>query len=264
MAYVSRGLPSILNESQAIFSSVMYSLLASLIIGIALYMTRTPDASPGLRFVMFVTLVLVIVMVPTLRIVGPKLILAHEGMKILLHQMISEHNNQHKPNAMRSSSRQSNHVHISGINQSQGTTGSASRGPMETLKEATDGTDTKESQSKDEKDTNSEDTLTKSKGLGCLNVGMSGHNDQELHDFGNHMDEDGTVLIPTGNTPSNEILGKVVDLQRRLDKIIKRIAYGIVVPPEDWRLLATLTGDLGSTLANAKFEDEEKFETNNA
>ncbi|CAJ1953332.1 unnamed protein product [Cylindrotheca closterium] len=269
MAYVSRGLPSILNESQAIFSSVIYSLLASLIIGIALYMTRTPDASPGLRFVMFVALVIVTVMVPTLRIVGPKLILAHAGMKIMLHQMISEHNNQHKPNAMRSSSRQSNHVHISGtsltnpigIPQSQGTQGNTTRAPTETLKEAHGDDETKESQSKNENSANSED---KSKRLGSLQAGMDGQNEQVLQDFESHVDEDSAVFIPAGNAPPNEILGKVVELQRRLDKITKRIAYGIAVPPEDWRLLSTLTGNLGSTLANAKFEEEEKCETNNA
>mmetsp|Transcript_20199 Transcript_20199/g.49548 ORF Transcript_20199/g.49548 Transcript_20199/m.49548 type:complete len:759 (+) Transcript_20199:75-2351(+) len=271
MAYVSRGLPSILNESQAIFSSVVFSLLGTFIIGIALSMTRIPDASPGLRFVMFVALVVVTVMVPTVRIVGPKLILAHAGAKIMLHQMISEHNNQHKPNkpnAMQYSSRQSNHVHISGtsltnpvgIPQSQGTIGSASRTPTETLIEAEDDTQTKESQSKDEKDTNAEDILTKSKESDSLDVGMAGHTEQGLQASGNHTDEDNTLLIPSGNTPPDEIVGRMVDLQRRLDKITKSIAYGIVVPPEDWRLLSTLTGDLGSTLSNVKFESAE-FQT---
>lgn len=278
MAYVSRGLPSLLNESRALYSSLITSLLATIVIFTAIALSNTPDASPGLRFVLLVCEVLILVMVPTVRIVGPKLVLAHSGMKILLHKMIVEHNKQTKPPAP-SSLGNSPNVHVSGtsfmnpslspspsaIGRVRGTTLNPKSSQMTPVIE--EGVVSGKSEDKILPEGEKENTEMHSQDV-WLSRSIDSRTNEDSSEQSlrptNARDiksgqsdgsqEEGILLIRSGEAPPIELVRNMIDLQFKLDRITKKICYGIEITAEDWNLVSLLSEQLESQLSKVQLQ----------
>eukprot|EP00980_Cylindrotheca_fusiformis_P013927 scaffold3618_cov129-Cylindrotheca_fusiformis.AAC.27 len=264
MAYVSRGLPSILNESRALYSTTVVSFVATAVIFTAVALTATPDSSPGLRFILLVCLIVILVMVPTVKIVGPKLVLARSGMRVLIHNMISEHNHPSQQLRTRPIPGDSN-CHITDTSFMRPTSSPSAITNLNRRTPDFNATLTHGVVS-DEVDINKAprreegpQTIPEDVALSSI-VDMERNEEDSCEKAPQPNSEDigqgDVLLIRRRQPPPNELLGSMMDLQHKLDRITKRIGYGVAVSVEDWKSVGVLSAKLESTLSRVQYESE--------
>jgi len=272
MAYISRNLPSLLNESRAIYGAVIPGICTVTLVGISLALTRSPSSSPGLRFVMITFAVLVLVMIPTVRIVCPKLFMASQGQKVMLHEMISEHNKQNRPPSNQTTSRTSTlipgscNVHVTGITptlsqQSSDVARIASTTPtIDSVPEEEPLSETADYESNEETEAgtpkmhalwakNSRDAFSQ-----CLGVSRS------IRTIDDVQDPADRIYIREGAVPPSEVVTPMIDLQDQINRIRNKIGYGMAVSEEDWQKVSMLAVDFESVTSLLTFKPEDSVE----
>jgi hypothetical protein len=290
MASLSRSLPSLLNESYAIYSSTLAGFVSTIMFGTVLLLTKNPEADPGMRFLVVVFLCLILILLPTIKIVAPKLVLAMSGQKLNLHQVITEHNKHKMPS-------KKENVHVTGTSLNNPLSSSSScihrdiprtAGPSsvaseECWLEAVDETGESSNLHKDEpvdeivesnnchKDepdfvaenaasSSSKSTITQSAENDfrkCLDTRVSTETRGLTTDTLEYMNrEEKKLIVRDGDAPPGELIKRMLDLRKKLNKVTDKIGYGISVSPSDWESVNLLTEELGSSLSRIKFEDE--------
>jgi hypothetical protein len=220
-------------------------------------------------------------MVPTIRIVGPKLVLAHSGVKILLHEMLSEHNKQSKPSPITTSHESTIHVtgssfvhpsssrSSSAISLPHGTAPISSSSQMAEVPEEgvmSDNNDNEESPEKQEEvnaGINSQEVWLSRSAKSQLTQDdsceqtLNSQTGEMNVDYADGSGEENVLLIRNGEAPPGALVGNMIDLQAKLDRVTKMIAYGIAISPEDWKSVCVLSEQLESSLSRVKFESDD-------
>ena len=91
LAYQCRSLPSLFNESNEIYNSILISILA-IAIGLAtVRLSDSPTTSPDVAYFIRVLIVLVMTLNAALRKMLPKLVLARSGKPVLINKLVTDH-----------------------------------------------------------------------------------------------------------------------------------------------------------------------------
>ena len=92
MAYSTRSLPSLFNETRVIFDLTV-TTMALLIVGMVIIIaTDSPTTSPVIRYIVKIGIILSTTLNTTTRIMMPKLRLVWNGEKVIVSQLVSDHN----------------------------------------------------------------------------------------------------------------------------------------------------------------------------
>ena len=114
MAYASRQLPSLLNESSVIYETTLVSVfLVILTLGV-IEVTDAPTTSPDVQFILSTMLIWSITLNSTLRIIFPKLRMIWQGQTILVSQLVKDE----KQKLQKYTSSSGSHSRVSGISSS--------------------------------------------------------------------------------------------------------------------------------------------------
>jgi len=91
LAYESRMLPSLFNETPAIFNTVLTSIIV-IAVGLAtIRLSESPTTSPDVAYLLRVLIVMTMTLTVSLRIMLPKIRLARSGKPILINKLVTDH-----------------------------------------------------------------------------------------------------------------------------------------------------------------------------
>ena len=91
LAYESRTLPSLFNETQEIYNSILISIIV-MAVGLAtIRLSDSPTTSPDVAYLLKVLIVLTMTLNVSLRTMVPKIQLAKSGKAILINKLVTDH-----------------------------------------------------------------------------------------------------------------------------------------------------------------------------
>ena len=91
LAFESRTLPSLFNETPEIYNSVLTSIIV-IAVGLAtIRLSESPTTSPDVAYLLRVLIVITMTLNVSLRIMLPKLRLARSGKPILINKLVTDH-----------------------------------------------------------------------------------------------------------------------------------------------------------------------------
>jgi len=277
MAFQSRKLPSLFDESQKIFDSTV-TTFTILIMGVAIILvTDDPETSPSVSYLVWIFVILSITTNTSIRIILPKLRMIWRGETVIVSQLVLDHTREVRSSNMRSSvaagsgtgddgSRPAtgilydgNSIMNSNVNQSSVVRKSSSKFVDQSssfsdpekhsiISRATDVEEQSQSEAIANEDEPSAEhapaTSRNSKGSNVLSNAAAKYASKH----GLNAGKKPHFVIESDQAPSRRVLLKMVDLQEHLNRITQRIMSGMAVSEEDWEQARSLGGKFGSMM----------------
>ena len=233
MARATRGLPSLFNESQVIFNSLVSSIFL-LVLGLGVvFGTSSPTTSPGVPYLVAVVIILFVTLQSSLRLILPKLKLAWKNESIIVSQLVTEHSQQvRKKQAKRGVRRDTS------LNGSASCASFGSIGAFTTNSTHVHVTGLLEATKPDNNPPNDADMGS----LHHLSLGSIEFDDApDSRPKGNHAgrsnqkDQKGSPLPNILLEPPWEAVLKAMELEKCLTDVTKRSLAGVQVAGEEWQ-----------------------------
>ncbi|KAL7564035.1 hypothetical protein ACA910_006944 [Epithemia clementina (nom. ined.)] len=272
MAFKSRKLPSLFNESKIIFDSSLTSSII-LIMGVAVIaVTREPTTSPAVTYLIVVFVVLSMTVNTSLRIVLPKLLMVWRGETVVVSKLVMDHTRKMRDTRMGSvsgvsgsaesaycdfdgtSSHPHSELHRSGgpysNKDSDGEHASTFEMPRKRQSSSIhfETEDITESFNEPQTASASEPLTAPVRRMAGSLMSMPDLNSIKSNTNGTKRKapRGGEILIETGKAPSRRLTLKMIDMQSQLDRITHKIMSGLVVTQDDWEETRRLAGKFGS------------------
>lgn len=267
LAYSTRGLPSLLNETRVIFDSTLSSLVL-LFLGLGVIsVTRGPTTSPGVEYLVSTLIILSLTLNMSWRIMMPKLRMVWRGETVLVSKLVFDH--------ARSVRKDDEQFRVSGLSTNpMGPSSKPSRpsqaesgrsdsdvllADMERFDSAYRHARNSPTQGLTESSASEFDTTN------GASQSQSGHRLQQkksredlllaVNSLPSGRRLSNRIVVNSSETPARRLVLRLVDLQEHLSSVNDRIMSGLVVSEEEWTKLRNLCCKMG-----VGFRDEIKFE----
>ena len=259
MAWQSRKLPSLFNESKTIFDATLTSFII-LIMGLAVALvTRDPTTSPSVTYLIAIFVVISITVNTSLRIVLPKLLMVWRGETVVVSKLVMDHTRKVRESGVSSSVYQDfTSTPNCGIRKSSGASMRSSD-----LDRSSGGDVTRNKRSHGDFETEditesfNEVQGPASEPFVARKVPTRGMLSPQLSTSMPSLStstllrprrtfKKGEIVIESDQAPSRRLTLKMIDMQAQLDRVNRRIMSGMMVSHEDWEETRRLAGKFGN------------------
>ena len=261
LAFECRSLPSLFNETQEIYNSILISILA-IAIGLAtIRLSDSPTTSPDVAYFIRVLIVLVMTLNAALRKMVPKLSLARSGKPVLINKLVTDHRKSFDKSSTTSTSYNSMNSADSILGKQKSSNTSARihssqasvrfhpselseiEGPTSSRKIDNGGPPSV-------RFTDEEEQAPPPPPLANEHNGCQNHDDSS-----SRRPRLRRIRIDDNHAPSRSLILKIIDVQSNLTNANQEINSGCAITHQEWANLREACVELGSV-----FRDDVQFE----
>ena len=267
LAFECRSLPSLFNETQEIYNSILISILA-MAIGLAtIRLSDSPTTSPDVAYFIRVLIVLVMTLNAALRKMLPKLFLARSGKPVLINQLVTDHRLASQRSLGRSSTNAPSYNStnsadsILGRQKNSNTSArfhSSHASEIKGLSETEEPTSTKKIDNGEHPCVRFTDEEAQ---VSPAPSSAKEHNGDHEHDPSGKRQRPRRIRIDDSHAPSRSLILKMMEVQSNLTNANQEINSGYAITHEEWANIREACVELGSVFRDdVRFEWEEKKE----
>ena len=260
LAFECRSLPSLFNETQEIYNSILISILA-IAIGLAtIRLSDSPTTSPDVAYFIRVLIVLVMTLNAALRKMLPKLSLARSGKPVLINKLVTDHRKSFDKSSTTAPSYNSMNSadSILGRQKSSNTSARIHSSQASVRFHPSELSEIEESKSSRKIDNGGPPSVrfTDEEAQAPPELPVAEHNDDQKHDnSSSRRPRSRRIRIDDNHAPSRSLILKMMDVQSNLTNANQEINSGSAITHEEWANLREACVELGSV-----FRDDVRFE----
>ena len=265
LAFECRSLPSLFNETQEIYNSILISILA-IAIGLAtIRLSDSPTTSPDVAYFIRVLIVLVMTLNAALRKMLPKLSLARSGKPVLINKLVTDHRKSFDKSSTTAPSYNSMNSadSILGRQKSSNTSARIHSSQASVRFQPSELSEIEESKSSKKIDNGGPPSVRftdeEAQAPSELPLAKEHNGDQKHDDSSSRRPRSRRIRIDDNHAPSRSLILKMMEVQSNLTNANQEINSGSAITHEEWANLREACVELGSVFRDdVRFEWEEK------